>query len=284
MAQIISVLSGKGGVGKTLLTGAVGLALSRKGKRVLLIDGDMGIRSLDLIFGVENECFYHVWELAQGKCFARDAVIHIEDNMDFLSAAQSENWENISTAAIETVLEDLGSQYDYIFIDCPAGIGEEIYFIKDISDMVMIVVTSSWASKRSAEKIYSLVTPDVSSVMILNQFSAKDDTKIRLQDMMETVDEELFGGVIPYSKEADRLGHTGNLQSYNEKGAFGQALTCVLNTVFNRRIYPMTKWESILHLANRENITKEKHMDEEVKLKEDMWNKRRMAYKWRRRR
>lgn len=67
MAQIISVLSGKGGVGKTLLTGAVGLALSRKGKRVLLIDGDMGIRSLDLIFGVENECFYHVWELAQGK-------------------------------------------------------------------------------------------------------------------------------------------------------------------------------------------------------------------------
>ena len=80
------------------------------------------------------------------------------------------------------------------------------------------------------------------------------------------------------------MGHTGNLQSYNEKGAFGQALTCVLNTVFNHRIYPMTKWESILHLANRENIAKEKHMDEEVKLKEDMWNKRRMAYKWRRRR
>ena len=61
MAQIISVLSGKGGVGKTLITGAIGLLLARKGKKVLLIDGDMGLRSLDLVFGIENDCFYHVW-------------------------------------------------------------------------------------------------------------------------------------------------------------------------------------------------------------------------------
>ena len=60
MAQIISVLSGKGGVGKTLITGAIGLLLARKGKKVLLIDGDMGLRSLDLVFGIENDCFYHV--------------------------------------------------------------------------------------------------------------------------------------------------------------------------------------------------------------------------------
>lgn len=65
MTQVLSVISGKGGVGKTLLTAALGIQLSRMGKKVLLIDGDMGLRNLDLILGVENECFYNIWDLAQ---------------------------------------------------------------------------------------------------------------------------------------------------------------------------------------------------------------------------
>ena len=67
MTQVLSVISGKGGVGKTLLTAALGIQLSRMGKKVLLIDGDMGLRNLDLILGVENECFYNIWDLAQGS-------------------------------------------------------------------------------------------------------------------------------------------------------------------------------------------------------------------------
>ena len=72
MAEIVSFASGKGGVGKTLLTAALGIFLSRKGKKVLLIDGDMGMRNMDLVLGLENECFYHVMDLAEGRCFAKD--------------------------------------------------------------------------------------------------------------------------------------------------------------------------------------------------------------------
>ena len=90
MTQVLSVISGKGGVGKTLLTAALGIQLSRMGKKVLLIDGDMGLRNLDLILGVENECFYNIWDLAQGKCFIRDAVLSIDENLYFLSASQGE--------------------------------------------------------------------------------------------------------------------------------------------------------------------------------------------------
>lgn len=284
MAQIISVLSGKGGVGKTLITGAIGLLLARKGKKVLLIDGDMGLRSLDLVFGIENDCFYHVGELAQGKCFTKEAVIPIQDNLDFLAATQTETWENISTAAIETVLEDIGCYYDYILIDCPAGLGGEIRFIGNISDISLIVITSSWASKRSAEKMYSFLPSDLSTFMVLNQFAEKDDTKIGFHDMLETIDEDLFGGVIPYSNEIDRLGHNGNLKNYQENIAFGQAMISVLNTILNHRTYPITKWDSILHLADKENKTADENPDEQMIKIKNMWNRKRMAYKWRRRR
>ena len=89
MAEIVSFASGKGGVGKTLLTAALGIFLSRKGKKVLLIDGDMGMRNMDLVLGLENECFYHVMDLAEGRCFAKDVILEVNDHLDFLPAAQN---------------------------------------------------------------------------------------------------------------------------------------------------------------------------------------------------
>lgn len=77
MAEIVSFASGKGGVGKTLLTAALGIFLSRRGKKVLLIDGDMGMRNMDLVLGLENECFYHVMDLAEGRCFAKDVILEV---------------------------------------------------------------------------------------------------------------------------------------------------------------------------------------------------------------
>ena len=75
MAVILSTASGKGGVGKTLITASLGITLSRLGKKVLLIDGDMGLRNMDLILGMENDCFYNICDLAEGACFLEDAVL-----------------------------------------------------------------------------------------------------------------------------------------------------------------------------------------------------------------
>ena len=107
MAEIVSFASGKGGVGKTLLTAALGIFLSRKGKKVLLIDGDMGMRNMDLVLGLENECFYHVMDLAEGRCFAKDVILEVNDHLDFLPAAQNDTWESVFPAAMDTVLEDV---------------------------------------------------------------------------------------------------------------------------------------------------------------------------------
>ena len=152
MTQVLSVISGKGGVGKTLLTAALGIQLSRMGKKVLLIDGDMGLRNLDLILGVENECFYNIWDLAQGKCFIRDAILSIDENLYFLSASQGETWEEISSDAINTVLEDIDEIYDFILIDCPAGIGAGIKFAAKISDFAIIVLAPSFGHRSGMQK------------------------------------------------------------------------------------------------------------------------------------
>ena len=248
MTQVLSVISGKGGVGKTLLTAALGIQLSRMGKKVLLIDGDMGLRNLDLILGVENECFYNIWDLAQGKCFIRDAILSIDENLYFLSASQGETWEEISSDAINTVLEDIDEIYDFILIDCPAGIGAGIKFAAKISDFAIIVLAPSWASKRNAEKMILMMPENVHSYIVLNQFSEGND-KISFEEMMTCIDEDIFGGVIPFSQIATQLSHYGELQTYRNDCAFADALQCVINVVFKGREYPISRWRYILHAA-----------------------------------
>ena len=104
MAVIVSTASGKGGVGKTLITASLGITLSRLGKKVLLIDGDMGLRNMDLILGLENDCFYNICDLAEGKCFLEDAVLPVTDHLDFLPASQKESWETVFPAAMDLSL------------------------------------------------------------------------------------------------------------------------------------------------------------------------------------
>lgn len=285
MAKVLSVVSGKGGVGKTLLTAAIGIQLSRIGKRVLLIDGDMGLRNLDLILGIENECFYNIWDLAQGKCFFSDAILSVNDNLDFLAAAQNETWEELFPEAIHTVLEDVGQFYDIILIDCPAGIGAGIKFVSKVSDIAIIILAPSWASKRNAEKMIFEMPRNVQSYLVFNQFSENEEEKISFEEMLEQVDEEIFGGVVPFSREAARLSHHGELQAYSADSAIADSLQCIINVILKGREYPRVRWNHILHLANEENYAPKKKGEVTEKKRQQLsWDRNRMAYKWRRRR
>ena len=252
MAEIVSFASGKGGVGKTLLTAALGIFLSRKGKKVLLIDGDMGMRNMDLVLGLENECFYHVMDLAEGRCFAKDVILEVNDHLDFLPAAQNDTWETVFPAAMDTVLEDVEDKYDYILLDCPAGRGEGIRFAEHLSDHM------------------------------LNQFSLSGDTQISLTDMLETLDEESVSAIIPYTEEADRLAHQGELSDFSEKGAFGEALALFWKSYKEEKQIPLPRWKKLLRRAEAENAR------EKAPVKTApaglSWHSGSRSYKWQRRR
>lgn len=281
MAHILSFASGKGGVGKTLLCAATGILLARQGKKVLLIDGDMGMRNMDLVLGLENDCFYHILDLAEGKCFPRDVILPVTDHLDFLPAAPSGTWADVIPAAIDTVLEDVYKKYDYIFLDCPAGVGAGIQFSAKVSEEILVVVAPSWASFRNASQLIHLVGRKAECRMILNQFAWQDETKVSFEDMMEEVDPETFAGVVPYSEEADRLAHEGNLPEVSEKGAFMQALTCVLHAVFSQKEYPDSRWQRLMQKAGEETKKSQKVAEKKAVLS---WNSSSAAYRWRRRR
>ena len=281
MAQILSFASGKGGVGKTLLCASLGIALARKGKKVLLIDGDMGMRNMDLVLGLENDCFYNIIDLAEGKCFARDVILEADDHLDFLPAAPNGNWDDVIPAAMDTVLEDIEDDYDYIFLDCPAGVGSGIRFAAKVSEKLILVVAPSWASRRNASQLLHWLGKRTEALLLLNQFAENDETKISFDEMMETVDPDYFGGMVPYAEEADRLAHQGMLQDYDDKGAFGQALSLVLRVLLEGKTYPERRWSHLLHLAEKERKEKE---PETKKASGLSWHSSSAPYRWRRRR
>lgn len=281
MAHIFSFASGKGGVGKTLLCASLGIALARKGKKVLLIDGDMGMRNMDLVLGLENDCFYNIIDFSEGKCFARDVILEAADHLDFLPAAPNGNWEDVIPAAMDTVLEDVEAKYDYIFLDCPAGVGSGIRFAAKVSEKLILVVAPSWASRRNASQLVHWLGKRTEAMLLLNQFAKGDDTKISFEDMMETVDPDYFCGMVPYAEEADRLAHLGLLQEYEEKSAFGKALALVLRVLLEEKTFPDSRWIHLMDLADKERQEKRPEKQKESGLS---WNSSSPSYRWRRRR
>src|SRR5690625_1250665 len=125
MGRVIVVTSGKGGVGKTTSTANIGTALALQGKKVCLMDMDIGLRNLDVILGLENRIIYDVVDVVEGRAKVHQAIIkdkRFEDNLYLLPAAQNADKNAINEEQMIELVEELKEDYDYIIIDCPAGI------------------------------------------------------------------------------------------------------------------------------------------------------------------
>ncbi len=250
MTQVISFLSGKGGVGKTFLTAAFGVYLARNGARVLAVDGDMGLRNLDIPFGKSDEVKYNIWDLARGKCFAKEAVLSVMEGLDFLPAPEEENWRDISRSAVDTVFDDLASQYDYVLIDCPAGMGKGIRFAKKRSDLFVLVVTPSVGSARDALRMRALLGESAHCRFLLNRFL--EDSPISFLDMLESVGSAEFGGVLPEAVKTVKLAETGRMAEFESDGYFGQALAMCAKSILGKAWYPRSAWMDLLAHVDKE--------------------------------
>ena len=113
MGEIIGVVSGKGGVGKTTVTACLGAALSHAGHRVLLCDGDFGLRDLDLVLGVADEIIYDALDASEDKEYTDDAIVSIAENLDFLPASQSARWEDIGRKKYKKLVDTVISRERY---------------------------------------------------------------------------------------------------------------------------------------------------------------------------
>jgi septum site-determining protein MinD len=202
--RVIVVTSGKGGVGKTTSTANIGMSVARLGYRVALIDADIGLRNLDLLLGLENRVMYTAMEVLEGECRLEQALIRDKRyrNLALLAVSKNRQRYNITSGNMETLCDLLSEQgFNFVFIDCPAGI--DIGFLNAVAPAkeAIIVTTPEITSIRDADRVAGLLEANgVFNVKLLvNRVRAE---MVKANDMMSVRDvQEMLGvpllGAIP---------------------------------------------------------------------------------------
>lgn len=159
MARKIVVTSGKGGVGKTTLVASLGMALARRGERVIVFDADFGLNSLDVACGVEGRVTYDIVDVIEGKCRAKQALVKHPKmaNLYVLTSRRAEMEKYVSAQSLKAVLDGLQAEFDYIMVDCPAGLGDGFHRAVAPCDEAIVVVEPHIASIRDADKTVAVL-------------------------------------------------------------------------------------------------------------------------------
>ncbi len=243
MTEILALASGKGGVGKTLLTAALGLTLGKKGHRVLLIDGDAGMKNLDIPLGLSPDS-PDLWALAEGRCLPAEAVLPAAERVDFIGAPAGTDWKEMTKAALWTVLEDMEGRYNYILIDCPAGLGKGLHFARRAADKMLLIASPDPASLRAVRRIGTWAEEKKSVSVLFNDFGRPGGDTVSLKDAMAGMPFP-FAGVVPHSGEAAFLAAKGRLASCGA-APFCQAAQMVCAAWLGGADYSLRQWEALL--------------------------------------
>lgn len=157
--RVITITSGKGGVGKTTTTANVGAALAARGKSVVLVDADIGLRNLDIVLGLENRIVYDIVDVVEGRCRLRQALIRDKRlaNLALIPAAQTRDKEAVSPEQMRELCDELRQQFDFILIDSPAGIERGFRNAIAGADEVLVVTNPEVSAVRDADRIVGLV-------------------------------------------------------------------------------------------------------------------------------
>lgn len=239
MAEKIFVFSGKGGVGKSSITAALAFSLTNLGKRVLCIDADIGFRSLDLIMNVGNEVVYNWLDLIEERCDADKAVVKI-DKTPCLLASPSEPTESITYENFKNMLEKFEEEYDYIFIDSPAGSDSFHEILARACDRALIIVTPDSVCVRSADvaaKRAENANDNIDIRLVVNRFNKNEVIKgkqQKLDDVIDNVHVQLIG-VVPEDDTIRTMPDNDGITSKKATAAFKRIARRILgeNVMFN---------------------------------------------------
>lgn len=225
MSRLIAIASGKGGVGKTLITAALAVLLQRRGHRVLAADADMGLRNLDLLFGLEDAIRYDAIQAARGKCLPGQALLKVVPGLDFLPASQKRTWERVDIPSYQYVLESLAGSYDYTLIDCPPGRDGAYQAATALADEILFVVEPSPSSLRDAAKVmqYCARHKRFHYDVILNNFYA--DGVITPDAAKSCLQTGHLAGLLPHDEGVDRAAGEGRMASVPPSLPFCRALS-----------------------------------------------------------
>ena len=169
--RAIVITSGKGGVGKTTTTANIGAALAATGASVVLVDADVGLRNLDIVLGLEARVRHHVLDVLEGHVTLDEALVSDKrvPAMKLLAAAQTREKDDVDTAAFRDLIGSLRERFDYVLIDCPAGIEKGFANAIVAADEAIVVCTPEVSAVRDADRVVGLLGDDRTVKLIVNR-------------------------------------------------------------------------------------------------------------------
>lgn len=198
--QAIVITSGKGGVGKTTITANVGSALASMGKKVVLVDGDTGLRNLDVIMGLENRIVYHLIDVMEEKCSLKQALVRDKryNELFLLPTAQLRDKDDIKPKQMLDLICELRELFDYILIDCPAGIEQGFENAVVGADKAIVVINPEVTSIRDADRVIGKLEGRGfhDNKLIINKIDyemIKNDDMLSIEDIIDILNVNLIG-------------------------------------------------------------------------------------------
>lgn len=203
MSEVIVITSGKGGVGKTTTTANIGTGLAQLNKKVVMIDTDIGLRNLDVVMGLENRIVYNLVDVVEGKCRIRQALIKDKKypELCLLPSAQTRDKDAVTPEQMVELINELREEFDYILLDCPAGIEQGFKNAIAGADKAIVVTTPEVSAIRDADRIIGLLEAgDIRDIrLIINRLRpdmiARGDM-MSVDDVLEILAVDLLGTIL----------------------------------------------------------------------------------------
>ncbi|RVT97089.1 septum site-determining protein MinD [Rhodovarius crocodyli] len=237
MAQVITVTSGKGGVGKTTSSAAFATGLAQRGKRTVVIDFDVGLRNLDLIMGVERRVVFDIINVITGEAKLNQALIKDKrvDGLYILPASQTRDKDALTHEGVGKIIEELAKEFDYILCDSPAGIERGALHALYHADQAIVVTNPEVSSVRDSDRILGVIQSrskraeekrePVKQHLLLTRYDpvrVERGEMLKLDDVLEILAIPLLG-VIPESESVLKASNSGNPVILDNESTAGQA-------------------------------------------------------------
>ena len=242
MGKVLVITSGKGGVGKTTTVANIGTGLAALGNKVVLLDTDIGLRNLDVVMGLENRIVYDIVDAATGQCKLKQAMIKDKrfENMYLIPAAQTKDKNAVNESQMKAICEELREEFDYVLIDCPAGIEQGFKNAIAGADAAIVVTNPEVSAVRDADRIIGLLEANGLNEpkLIINRMRAnmvKQGDMMGVDDMLEILAVKLLG-VVPEDDNIVISTNRGEPAVLDQKSQAGQAYRNIVQRILGNNV------------------------------------------------
>jgi septum site-determining protein MinD len=262
-AQVITVTSGKGGVGKTTAVANLAVALATEGAKVVCIDGDIGLRNLDVILGLENRIVYDIVDVIEGRCRLKQAMIRDKKlpELYLIPAAQTRDKTAVSPSDMNRLVKDLRNDFDFVLIDSPAGIERGFKNAIAPADRVLVVTNPEVSAVRDADRVIGILEaeekgPGALIINRLNPALVKSRDMLSADDVLDLLAVELIG-IVPEDENVIISSNRGAPVAFDPKSKAGQAFRNIAKRLRGEKVpfldldHTEGLWQRLQRLAGR---------------------------------